>query len=256
MYPEGFKEKAKQLLESIVGRPYKIEERSPGMFLCLPEELKENDPNANVVLIPNGIVEVRSGELCGSMSKKADIYYRVMMNPDDCNLVMRKDNRKARTALRKLAPGIVKDFDTAERFAEEFGLKYANGPNLIEVDYNDTRYTSKFSTVGMSEDEAMKQLEKRIRAVFEASAKFLEWDESEEKKSLYLKTSLKRELPRSRKFCPYWPPNYGDQKRNEEHIKWVTETLEKYHVRVYTPDGELELKNGKLVIKKEGTRKS
>jgi len=248
LFSQGFKEKLRRMLDNVIGRPYKIEERVPGGFLYLPEGLKEGDPD--VVLNPNGMLEVKSYSLAGSMSKTAEVYYQIRMYPEDCNLVMRKDNLKGRQMLRKLAPGVVRDFEMGEKFARESSLKHSNDPNLVEVDYSWMRFISRFSSAEMNEEETINELEKRTRAISEAITRFLEWRDSDERKKLNESTSLKREL-KSRTFLPYWPPNYGDQKRNEEEIKEVIEFIQKYNAEFYTPHGKLEIQNGKPVIKEE-----
>lgn len=248
MYSQNLRDKVKRTLETVTSHPYETEERAPGVYLCLSEGLREGDPD--VVLSPNGILEVGNDTPAGSMSKVADLHYHIHMYQEDCNLTMRKDNLGARRMLTRLASGVMKDFEMGEKSAEESSLKCLNDPNLIEVDYSRMHFSSKFSIVEMNEDEAIRQLEKRARAVSEASMGFLRWLESKERKRLYDRTSMKRES-KSRTFLPYWPPNYGDQKRNEKETKEVIEFVRKYNAEFFTPHGKLELQNGKPVIEEE-----
>lgn len=254
MSVSGLAEKIRRLLEEFTGIDYKVEEFEPGCtrLRISPKPLKEESKQVGVrvEVSPEGIFAVGFPGFT-RMYKHAERYYQLYMWPDE---VMKSRDPNTRKVARRLAPGVIKDCEVVEKAGREAGLKYLADPNSLEIDFNWIKIESRFKVERLSEEEILKEVEKRVKAVNEAVTTFRKWYESEERKNLYEQTRIKKELPYDRTFEVEWPPNTGDPEKDRGIIEDVKRKLSRNH-KVYTPKGLLQLKNGEIVLKGKGRRK-
>ena len=258
-------EKVRKLLEELTGLAYEVEGLEPesrrlrispktleGKSLQM-EEKGARQVGIRVEVSPEGVFAVGFPGFT-KMFKHAERYYQVYMWPNE---VMKSRDPNAREAARRLAPGIIKDCEVIEKAAKEAGLKHLTDPNGLEIDFDWIRIESRFKAENLLEEEILKEVEKRVMAVSEAVIVFWKWYESKEREALYGQTRIKKELRHSRAFEAEWPPNTGSPEKDREKYELVEERL-RFKTRVYTPKGELELKNGKIVLKEKegGVRKA
>ncbi|MEM2100221.1 MAG: hypothetical protein QXP45_02660 [Thermoproteota archaeon] len=252
-------EKVRRLLEEFTGLVYEVKELEPGSrrLRISPRALEEGKSvqmkekeskqvSVRVEVFSEGIFAVSFPGFT-KMFKHAERYYQIYMWPDE---VMKSRDPNAREVARRFAPGIIKDCETVEKATREAGLKYLADPNALEIDFNWIRIESKFKAEKLVEEEILKEVEKRVKAVSEVIVKFWIWYESEERKNIYEQTRIKKELRHDRAFEADWPPNTGSPEKDKEKYELVEERL-RFKTRVYTPKGELELKNGEIVLKKK-----
>jgi len=237
--------KVKEHMEERTGHEYKVWPPSEISFWWLsmiscPDELR---PLKLVELFRDHTLEI-GFEQFQTFGKLDESDYYVFMDIEE---VMGTKDPKVRRAARKLAAGPIKDCEVAERAARKASLKHFGREDAIEIDYFWMAWKMRFNVEGMSDDEIIARIDRCADCMMEAWREYLEWYNSEERKRLYERTRLKREV-RCRHFYVKWPPDTGDPKKDEEIVGYVRDCLSD-GTKMYTPEGQLELRDGAIVLK-------
>jgi len=175
-------------------------------------------------------------------------------------------DQNIRKKLEKIIPAIVKDYDIVCNGIDEVTKKYGLPQGEFKLwDSDLMRFGAKFKADGMSDEELLKVIEQRFRAVSEVSFRFFSWlgfgtKFSPERQALLEKgvrvPGLPGRLRRSGFLVMDWPPNTGDPRKDEKIIADVKEHLERDWAEVFTPEGRLKLVNGEIVFVRPKRRKT
>jgi len=205
-----------------------------------------------------GFIEIERGS--PDMRHVLDGSYYVWMLCEDLDKLLDPNVRKR---LEKIIPAIAKDYeivcDGMEEIAKKYGLPQSE--LILKSSNCYIHFGAKLDAKNMSDEEILKAIEPKFRAIGEVGCKFDSWlgprvlgkgGYSQERQALIDKGVHVPSLPgrlRNRGFLVIdWPPNTGDSKKDEEVRAEVKKWLENKMGIVFTPEGRLKLVNGEIVL--------
>jgi len=254
-------QKVKELVETISGCPYIIT-RDDGRLNWLMEhpplkrESEVGDPcYAFPDLCADGdLIEIENDS--PDMEHILEYSYNIRMPYEEYDKLLDPSVRKR---LEKIIPAFVMDYEIVCDGIEEATKKYGLPPDELTVKSSNcyTKFGAKFNVRDMSDEEILKAIEPKFRAVGEVGYRFYSWlgfgtKFSPERQALVNKGARVPGLPgrlRGEGFLVIdWPPNTGDSEKDEKIHAEVKKYLENKWRTVFTSEGRLKLISGEILL--------
>lgn len=262
--PKTLAGKVNQLVEEISGCPYEVvttvEERLDWFIRHPPPQSKSEvgDPCYAYPELNADGKSIETSQGTPDVSKVLEHSYGLWISLEELDKLMNSDVRKK---LEKIIPAIVKNYDIIFNGVEEAAKKYGlQGQLWVKSGHHlYVHFGATFDASNMSDEEVLKAIEPRFRAVGEVSYKYRSWlgfgtEFSPERKALIAQgvhvPGLPGRLRRDGYLVIDWPPNTGTAQKDEEMRADIRKYLKNNWAEVFTPEGRLKLVNEEIILVK------